>query len=75
MLIDCDTCAVRGLACDGCLVTALLDAPPAVHQLGEPEAHAIEILARAGFEVTVLEPTHEARPAGKSLRARRWTAA
>jgi hypothetical protein len=74
MLIDCDQCAVRGIACGECLVTVLLDTPPAVHRLGEAEAHAIEILSRAGFEVTVLEPTHEPKRA-KSLRARRWTAA
>ena len=26
MIIDCDTCAVRGLACDDCVVTVLLAA-------------------------------------------------
>ena len=28
MLIDCDTCAVRGPACGDCVVTFLLAAPP-----------------------------------------------
>jgi hypothetical protein len=28
MMIDCDTCAVRGPACDDCVVTVLLGAPP-----------------------------------------------
>lgn len=28
MLIDCDACEVRGLACDDCVVTALLDTRP-----------------------------------------------
>ena len=28
MLIDCDTCAVRGQGCDDCVVTVLLGAPP-----------------------------------------------
>jgi hypothetical protein len=75
MLIDCDGCAVRGLACEECVVTILLDTPPAIHQLGEAEAHAIEMFARAGFEVDVLEPTHEVRKAAASRRARRWSAA
>ena len=73
MLIDCDGCSMRGRACGTCVVTLLFDAPPAVHQLGEAEAQAIEVFAVAGFEVTVLEPTHDEtahRPAG-----RRWTAA
>ena len=33
MLIDCDSCAVRGAACKGCLVSALFDAPPEVERL------------------------------------------
>ena len=28
MLIDCDTCTVRGEGCDDCVVTVLLGAPP-----------------------------------------------
>jgi hypothetical protein len=59
MLIDCDTCTVRGKACAGCLVTALFEAPPGVADIGAAEQYAIEVLARAGLEVTVLgsEPT------------------
>jgi hypothetical protein len=73
MLIDCDRCSVRGAACGGCVVTLLFEAPPAVHRLDEAEVRAIEMLTRAGFEVTVLEPTHETRSI--SRRARRFTAA
>ncbi len=29
MLIDCDTCTVRGTGCTDCVVTVLLGAPPA----------------------------------------------
>lgn len=58
MLVDCETCSVRGAACGGCVVTLLLDTPPALHQLGAAEARAIEVFERAGFEVTVLDPTH-----------------
>lgn len=73
MLIDCDGCSMRDRACGTCVVTLLFEAPPAVHQLGEAEAQAIEVFAVAGFDVTVLEPTRDEtaqRPAG-----RRWTAA
>ncbi|MET7421067.1 hypothetical protein [Dactylosporangium sp. NPDC005555] len=72
MLVDCETCSVRGKACGGCVVTLLLDAPPAVHQLGAAEVRAIEVFERAGFDVTVLDPTHvEAAP----RRSRRHRAA
>jgi hypothetical protein len=37
MLIDCDACAVRGPACDDCVVSVLL-AGPGVHAHGEPRA-------------------------------------
>ena len=81
MLIDCEGCSVRGSACGGCVVTLLLDTPPAIHQLGEAEAQAIEVFALAGFEVSVLEPTHAdtthadpTRP-GRRPGGRRWRAA
>ena len=75
MLIDCDGCSVRGKACGDCVVTLLLDAPPAIHRLGEAEAAAIEVFALAGFEVSVLDPTHEERPRSSGRRSRRWQAA
>jgi hypothetical protein len=31
MLIDCDTCTVRGEGCSDCVVTVLLGAPPGWH--------------------------------------------
>jgi hypothetical protein len=31
MLIDCDTCTVRGQGCSDCVVTVLLGAPPGWH--------------------------------------------
>ncbi|GIF68163.1 hypothetical protein Ais01nite_61980 [Asanoa ishikariensis] len=54
MLIDCSTCAVRGAACRGCLVTALLDAPAEIEDLDASDLRAIEVFARAGFEVEVV---------------------
>ena len=54
MLIDCDTCAVRGVACSGCLVNALIETPAEVAGLTAAERQAIEVFARAGFEVEVV---------------------
>ncbi|MFI5916670.1 hypothetical protein [Dactylosporangium sp. NPDC051541] len=58
MLVDCESCKVRGKSCGSCVVTLLLDTPQAFHQLGAEEVRAIEVFELAGFEVTVLEPTH-----------------
>jgi hypothetical protein len=57
MLIDCDSCAVRGAACSGCLVSALLDAPLPGAGLTGDEQRAVELLARAGFDVEILSAT------------------
>jgi hypothetical protein len=51
MLIDCDSCAVRGAACAGCAVTALLETPAEIVNLSAAELYA---MARAGLEPTVL---------------------
>ncbi len=63
MLIDCDTCTVRGAACAGCLVSALVDATADVAGLTPAEERAIEVFARAGFDVEVLSAPATA-PAG-----------
>ena len=55
MLVDCTKCPRRGSGCDGCLVAALYEPPPEVELLDRDELWAIETLARAGFEVTLLE--------------------
>jgi hypothetical protein len=57
MMIDCDACAARGPACDDCVVTVLLGAPPAVRpgnreagfDLDSHEQAALAILARSGL--------------------------
>ena len=62
MLIDCDTCAARNLACGDCVVTVLLGAPPAVAgdgvELDGAERAAIAVLAGSG-----LVPPLRLRPA------------
>ncbi len=49
MIIDCDSCEVRGLACGDCVVTALLGAPPGGMEIDEGERAAIDALAGSGL--------------------------
>ena len=49
MLIDCDSCTVRGLACGDCVVTVLLGVPPAGVELDDAEQAAIGALAAQGL--------------------------
>ncbi|MDG4799544.1 hypothetical protein [Micromonospora sp. WMMD980] len=72
MLIDCDGCGIRGAGCSGCLVTALLDPDSPAADLGPAEHRAIEVFARAGFDVEVLAPT--AAPAPRRAAGRRRVA-
>ncbi|CRK55700.1 hypothetical protein [Alloactinosynnema sp. L-07] len=48
MIIDCDSCEVRGDACQDCVITCLLGAPPNV-DLDSSERSAIDALAGAGL--------------------------
>lgn len=49
MLIDCDGCAVRDLACGDCVVTVLLGAPPGGVEVDDGEQRALEVLADSGL--------------------------
>jgi hypothetical protein len=49
MLVDCDSCAVRGPACGDCVVSVLVGAPPTGVELGEAEQEALRHLADAGL--------------------------
>jgi hypothetical protein len=54
MLIDCDTCAVRGPACGDCVVTILIGAPPAgaagtTVDVDDAERAAMAVLAESGL--------------------------
>ncbi len=48
VVIDCDTCVVRGLACHDCVVTVLLGPPPEVGFDAE-EQRALDVLAESGL--------------------------
>jgi len=49
VLIDCDGCAMRDLACGDCVVTVLLGAPPGAVEMDEGEARALGVLADSGL--------------------------
>ena len=61
MIIDCDSCEVRGLACGDCVVTALLGSPPGGVEIDDGERAALDALAGSGLVpplwlVLALEP-------------------
>lgn len=68
MLIDCDGCAVRGLACGDCVVTVLLGSPPEGIALDDAETRALAVLADGGL-VPRLQLV--ARPPGRPDSPRR----
>ena len=47
-VVDCDGCAVRGLACDDCVVSVLLGPPPE-RRWDDDELSALGALAGAGL--------------------------
>ena len=49
MLIDCDGCAMRDLACGDCVVTVLLGEPPGPVDVDEQERQALDVLADSGL--------------------------
>lgn len=49
MQIDCDTCAVRGPACGGCVVTVLLGSTPDGVEWDDTERAALGVLADSGL--------------------------
>ena len=67
MLIDCDGCAVRDLACGDCVVTVLLGAPPGAVEVDDGERRALDVLADSGLVprlqlVPVVLPGEEGLP-------------
>ncbi|MBV9096796.1 MAG: hypothetical protein JO079_01950 [Frankiaceae bacterium] len=48
MIIDCDRCEMRDIACDDCVVNALLGSPPQV-SMGDETAVALRNLADGGL--------------------------
>jgi hypothetical protein len=57
VIIDCDSCAVRGLACHDCVVTVLLGPPPETG-FDDEERRALDVLATSGLvpRLRMVEP-------------------
>lgn len=66
LVIDCDTCPVRHVRCDECVVTAL--GPPLARRdpdelpLDEAERRAVDVFVRAGLVDAGYAATLTARP-------------
>lgn len=70
MIVDCDQCAVRGGACEDCVITVLLGAPPGGVELDRTERSALDTLAEAGMvprlQLVNLHGTRGTEPAGSN---------
>jgi|RhiMetdeSRZDD1v2_1073273.scaffolds.fasta_scaffold14646_10 hypothetical protein len=49
MLIDCNQCSMRDIACADCVVTVLLELPKRRIELDSDEQAALEVLASSGL--------------------------
>ena len=49
MVIDCDTCSVRGRACHDCVISVFLEISPRPVRLEQEEVDAVDALAAAGL--------------------------
>lgn len=67
MLIDCDNCEVRDIACGGCVVSTLLGAPGRGVEIDEGERRALDVLANVGL-VPPLRHTASGRPGAPNRR-------
>ncbi len=49
VLVDCDTCAVRGPGCGDCVMTVVLGMPAPPVRMGVDQVAALGVLARSGL--------------------------
>lgn len=68
MLIDCDTCQVRGIGCGDCVVSVILGGPPEGVDLDETERAALDVLAEAGMVPRLQLVTDQRDRAGRDRR-------
>jgi hypothetical protein len=71
MLVECERCAIPGAACHGCLISVLWDETNDHVRLDPDEQRVLEVFARAGFDVEVLEQTDTSVRRMDSRRGRR----
>jgi hypothetical protein len=68
VIIDCDTCRVRGPACGDCVVTVMLGLPGTRPSLDVAEQRAIGVLAASGLvpPLRLVPGADDDRPAPRS---------
>ena len=68
MLIDCETCVARDIACRDCVVNVLLASPPEPIEIDDAERTALRSLAQAGLvpPLRLVTPL-DAGPAGREI--------
>jgi hypothetical protein len=49
MVVDCDSCAVAGRGCAGCVVTVLVGPAPVRVEFDDEELRALRVMAQAGL--------------------------
>jgi hypothetical protein len=70
VLIDCDTCVGRGIACGGCVLSVMLEAPPQGVELDDDERQALAVLADGGLLPPLrLVSSERERPAARRRAA------
>jgi hypothetical protein len=70
VLIDCDTCVGRGIACGGCVLSVMLEAPPQGVELDDEERQALAVLADGGLLPPLrLVPSERKRPPARRRAA------
>jgi hypothetical protein len=72
MIIDCESCEVRNIACDDCVVSVLLAAPSARErgdiEWGDDESGALAVLAQGGLVPPVrMRATRNRGPRGRAV--------
>jgi hypothetical protein len=72
MIVDCDRCEVRGVACQDCVITVLLGALPGGVELDGTEQLALDTLAEAGMvphlQLVDRDGDDQSTPAGARFR-------
>lgn len=63
MLIDCDSCTMRDIACEDCVVTVILGRPPAL-EFDQDESLALVALAKGGLvpHLQLVQDPHSDKP-------------
>ena len=64
MIIDCDSCVVRDIKCDDCVVSVLIGNP---RSMGSEESRVIDLLASRGLVPPLRFELQEDTQAGESL--------